>query len=86
MIKKIAITGLAAIALATSLLAMSAPASADWYYHRRHSNWGPYAAGALGALAVGAIAASAYDSCYYDSRPIFDRWGNVIGYRRVPMC
>jgi hypothetical protein len=87
MSKKLITVGIAAVMLAGSVVATTSAAQAGgyWGYHHR-PHWGPYAAGALGALAVGAIAASAYDSCYYESRPIFNRWGEVIGYRRFPVC
>ncbi len=91
MSRKLIAAGVAAVMLAGSVVATTSSAQAGgyWGYHHYHHGpyWGSYAAaGALGALAVGAVAASAYDSCYYESRPIFNRWGDVIAYRRVPVC
>lgn len=86
MSKKLFTVGVAAVMLAGSVVATTSSAQAGYWGYHHGPGWGPYAAGAIGALAVGAIAASAYDSCYYESRPIFNRWGEVIGYRRVPMC
>jgi hypothetical protein len=89
MSRKLITAGVAAVMLAGSVVATTSSAQAGgyWGYHHHGPYWGSYAAaGALGALAVGAIASSAYDSCYYESRPIFNRWGEVIGYRRVPVC
>lgn len=47
---------------------------------------GPWVAGAVGGLAVGALAAGAYDGYGYGcvaNRPMYDAWGNFLGYRRV---
>jgi hypothetical protein len=32
------------------------------------------------------MAAAASESCAYENRPIFDRWGRVVGYRRAQYC
>ncbi len=57
--------------------------------------WGaPVAAGVLGGLAVGAIAASAYPygpyggygGCYLQNQPIYNGWGQFVGYRPVRVC
>lgn len=83
--KKIVTAAIAAAVLAGSV-ASATPALA---WHRHHGyGWAPYAAGAAGAIALGAMAAAAASApdCYYESRPIFNRWGDVIGYRRVPTC
>ena len=89
MSKKIITAGAAALILAGSVLATTSSAQAGgyWGYHHHGPHWGAYAAaGALGVLAAGALAASTYDSCYYESRPIYNRWGEVIGYRQYPLC
>lgn len=85
--KKLITSAVAALVLAGSV-ASATPAFA-WHHHHHHGyGWAPYAAGAAGALALGAIAAGAASGpdCYYERRPIFNRWGNVIGYRNVPVC
>lgn len=89
---------LAALALTTAV-AFSAPASADYYYHRR--GWSPGAAaavGVLGGLAVGsAIAASARpapvyvappppfeEECYVERRRVWvPGWGWEVRRRTV---
>ena len=87
MSKKLFTGAIAAVMLTGSLVVTTTSAQAGgWGYHHYHNHWGPYAAGAFGALALGAVAASAYNECYLESRPIFNRWGEVIGYRRVPTC
>ncbi len=56
--------------------------------------WGaPVAAGVLGGLALGALAGSAYSygpgyygGCYMQNRPIYDGWGNFVGYQPVQIC
>lgn len=54
---------------------------------------GPVAAGVLGGLALGALAGSAYsygpgyyDGCYMQNRPVYDGWGNFVGYQPVQVC
>ena len=63
--KKAIAGGLAALTLATSIVALSSvTASAQW----RGRGWGPgpgFAAGVVGGLAAGALAAGAYGPCYY---------------------
>ena len=83
---------LAALTLAAAtFIASGAEARPRWGYG--YGGWG-VGAGVVGALAAGAIIAGAtrpaYGYGYYDG-PVrscdmverFDRWGNVIGYRRV---
>lgn len=59
--------------------------------------WGaPVAAGVLGGLALGAVAASAYPygygpyggygGCYVQSQPVYNGWGQFVGYRPVRVC
>lgn len=81
--KKIISTTLAAAVLAGTV-ASATPAFAWTKWHHGYG-WAPYAVG--GALALGAMAATASGAdCYYERRPIFNRWGDVIGYRSVPTC
>lgn len=86
--RKTATAGLAALTLATTIFASAAEARPRW---RHGYGWG-IGAGVAGALAVGALAAAASRPAYgYYDGPVrrcdlverFDRWGNVIGYRRV---
>ncbi|MCC0005193.1 MAG: hypothetical protein H6872_08570 [Methylobacteriaceae bacterium] len=95
--RKTLTAGLAALTLGASLAATATPADAfgrhgwrgggvyggGW----RHRGWrgpGPLVAGAIGGLALGALAAGAYNSygCVAD-QPVYDSWGNFIGYQRV---
>ena len=84
---------LAALTLATTFAASGAEARQRWGYGYGHRGWG-VGAGVVGALAAGAIIAGATRPAYgygYYAAPVrscdmverFDRWGNVIGYRRV---
>ena len=86
--RKTLTASLAALTLAVTVFASAAPASARGFH--RGWGWGGAAAVGLGALALGAIAANsapAYaDECYITRQPIVDRWGNVVGYRRVRVC
>lgn len=91
-VKKIVATGIAALSLGTATLATSTPAAAWWRY-----GWGaPVAAGVLGGLAAGAIIAGSrpyYAPGYYGGpypcvrqRPVYDAYGNFVGYRPVRVC
>ncbi|MDH7795569.1 MULTISPECIES: hypothetical protein [unclassified Beijerinckia] len=80
-----------ALALAATFAVSSTPASAGW---KHHGYGGGLAVGLLGAAIVGgaiaaaqpAYAAPAYD-CELRQRPIYNSWGEVIGYRRpVRVC
>jgi hypothetical protein len=84
--KKTIAGGLAAVTLATSLVALSATdASAQW---RRGGwgggGWGPgIAAGVVGGLAVGALAAGAYGPRYYGPPPVYYPGGCYYTPQRV---
>ena len=90
MLKKSITASITALVLAGSIAATSAPAEAR--YGRNAAFFG----GLVGGLAVGALAAGAYQGGYYDSgyasdcyferRPVFNHWGDTIGYRRVRIC
>ena len=86
--KKFVASTLAALTVAGTLLAAAAPAEAGWR-HRRGWHGGAVAAGVVGALALGAIAASAAQpvyACSIERRPVYNRWGDVVGWRRVRVC
>jgi hypothetical protein len=97
--KKTIAGGLAALTLATSVVALSSTsASAQW----RRGGWGPgIAAGVIGGLAVGALAAGAYGpryyygpaaypypypygGCYYAPQQVWNGYRWVV--RRVEVC
>ncbi len=94
-LRKTVLATLAAATLATTFIASGAEARPRWGYGYGygygHRGWG-VGAGVVGALAAGAIIASAAQPAYgYYARPVrscdlverLDRWGNVVGYRRV---
>ncbi len=88
--KKTLAVSLAALTMTAAVVATATPAAAA---HGRHA---AFAAGLFGGLAVGAIAAGGvgpyyaagpyYDDCWIDSRPVYDHWGDLVGYRRVRIC
>lgn len=90
-LRKTVTAALAVATLATTLIASGAEARPRWGYG--YGGWG-VGAGVVGALAAGAIIASATRPAYgygYYARPVrscdlverMDRWGNIVGYRRV---
>ncbi|MGX5735984.1 hypothetical protein [Bosea thiooxidans] len=92
-LRKTVLATLAAATLATTFIASGAEARPRWGYGYGygHRGWG-VGAGVVGALAAGAIIASATRPAYgYYAAPVrscdlverLDRWGNVVGYRRV---
>jgi hypothetical protein len=81
-----------ALAIAASFAATATPAAAGWHGH--HGYGGGLAVGLLGAAIVGgAIAASqptyaapVYGGCELRRQPVYNRFGDVIGFRRVRVC
>ena len=91
--KKTLIASLAAVVLAGSMAAT--PASA-----KNGQNAAFFGGLAIGALAGGAFGGgyggyhnNYYNSgygyggdCYFDTRPRYNHWGDIVGYRRVRVC
>ncbi len=77
---------LAALTMGITLAATSTPAEAR--YGRNAALFGALAAGALvaGAIGAGAYASPAYGGCYVERQAVTNRWGDVVGYRRVRVC
>ena len=96
-VRKSVSAALVAATVGAFLAASAGPAAAEW---RDHDGWGgPAAAGLIGGLALGALAAGAaqpaygppvvYDApppCWMERRPLFDPYGNIVGYRRYRVC
>lgn len=90
-LRKTAAATLAALTLASTLAVGTAEAGPRYWGHRGYG-WG-VGAGVVGAIAAGALVAAATRPAYagYYDAPVrrcdmverFDRWGNVIGYRRI---
>ncbi|MGJ0506336.1 MAG: hypothetical protein ACR652_04215 [Methylocystis sp.] len=89
MSKKIAAAAAFAAALSGATILGAAPAAA--------MSDGETAAIGLGAFAVGAVASGAmsggyhqhevvYRDCYSARRPVYNHWGDVVGFRRVRYC
>jgi hypothetical protein len=96
LIGKMNATALITVAFALPIAAGTAvPAAADG--GRNAALFGGLAAGAIigGALASGPAYPPApiyapepiyYADCFFERRPMFDGWGNFVGYRRVRVC
>ena len=85
--RKIITASLAALTLGATIASTATPAAAwGWRHHHGGFGGGALAAGLIGGLAVGAIAAEAsgygYDTCVA-RQPVYDDYGNFIGYRRA---
>ena len=87
--KKSLTASIAALTLMAAVSTGATPASAR--------NGGAIAAGIIGGLALGAMAAGAANSyyaprpvyagsCWIERRAITNRWGDVVGYRRIRVC
>ncbi len=92
--KKSLTASLAALTIGMTVLSSATPASAR--------NGGAIAAGIIGGLALGAIAAGAAHAnsgpgyyaparvyggeCWMERREVTNRWGDVVGYRRIRVC
>ncbi|MDB5553551.1 MAG: hypothetical protein JWL86_3535 [Rhizobium sp.] len=83
-----------ALAIAASFAVSATPAAAGWHGHG-YGYGGGIAAGLLGAAIVGGAIASSqptyaapvYGGCELRRRPIVNRFGEVVGYRRpVRVC
>jgi len=97
LIGKMNATSLVTVALALPIGAGTVvPAAADG--GRDAALFGGLAAGAIigGALASGPhyyappapiyAPEPVYADCFFERRPVFDSWGNFVGYRRVRVC
>ena len=78
----------AAASIGATLAASAAPASAKPWKGGGFNHGGAIAAGLIGAIAVGAIASQAYGNggCYFERQPVYNSWGDVVGYRRIRVC
>jgi hypothetical protein len=88
MFKKFATTVVVVAGLASAAIVSATPAAA--------MSDGEAAAIGLGAFAVGAVATGAmgggyhqrviYHDCYSTRRPVYNHWGDVVGFRSVQYC
>jgi hypothetical protein len=89
--KKTIAASVGALAIAASFAVTATPAAAGWH---GHGYGGGLAVGLLGAAIVGgAIAASQpsyaapiYGGCELRRQPVYNGFGDVIGFRRVRVC
>lgn len=92
--KKALSGAIGAIVLAGAMAASAAPAEA----RSRGGAWfaGGLAAGIVGSALVANSYAHAYPaygygvvhapSCWRETRPVYDRFGNFVGHRRIRVC
>ncbi len=89
MFKKIATSAVLVAGLSSAAIVSTATPAAAWVSD------GAAAAIGVGAFAVGAMAAGAggytehrviYHDCYSARRPIYNYWGDTVGFRRVRVC
>ena len=88
--KKTFATAIAAATLGFGVAATSTPAAA-WGHHH-HGGWGGPAIGfgaglPLGGAFSGPRLVGPYASdCYFERRPVTNRFGQVVGFRRIRVC
>ena len=84
--KKTLTAAIGAVALAGAMAATSNSAEA----RSRYGAWvaGGVAAGIIGgALVANSYAAPAYaPSCWRERRPVYNRYGEIVGYRAIRVC
>ena len=81
MTSKIFTAAIAALALGATVAATATPAEA-----RNGRNAAIFGALAATALVAGVVAANAGPSCGIERRPVVNRYGDIVGYRRVRVC
>jgi hypothetical protein len=90
MFKKIATATVLVVGLSSAAIVSTATPAAAF-------SDGATAAIGLGAFAVGAMAGGAmnggyvenrviYHDCYLARRPVYNPWGDVVGFRRARIC
>ena len=83
---------LGALTLGAGLAASASPAAAGGGGFHHHGGWrGPALGVGLGLAVGGVLAASRYQggyysSCHFERRPVFNRFGDVVGYRQIRVC
>jgi uncharacterized membrane protein YfcA len=79
-----------AIALAAATMIVTSSVAEAQHYRRAHRGGSvvPWIAGgaALGILGAGIAGSYYYNSCYWERRPVYNRWGDFVGYRDVRVC
>ena len=94
-VRKTLTAGIAALTLGAAITASVSPASAGGWGHGHGG--GLVAAGIFGGLALGAMAAASAnqsyaprpvyaDSCWMERRAVTNRFGDIVGYRRIRVC
>ncbi|WP_424361233.1 hypothetical protein [Methylocystis parvus] len=91
MFKKSAATAILVAGLSSAAIVSSTAPAAAWVSD------GAAAAIGMGAFAVGAMASGGmgggysehrviYHDCYSSRRPVYNHWGDVVGFQRVRVC
>ena len=82
--KKTFAAAIAAVTLGVGVAATSTPAAA-WGFHPHH--FGGWHGGGFGIGFAPAFAAPVSGGdCYLERRPVRNRFGMVVGYRRIRVC
>ncbi|WP_442754902.1 hypothetical protein ACNHKD_18235 [Methylocystis sp. JAN1] len=91
MFKKIATTAILVAGLSSAAIVSTTAPAAAWVSD------GAAAAIGVGAFAVGAMAGGMgggyytehrviYHDCYSSRRPVYNPWGDVVGFQRMRVC
>lgn len=82
--RKIFTGTIAALSIGASVALTAAPAEAK--YGRKGAFFGGLAAGIIGSAIIASHAHGYHHGCWREKRPIYDRWGNFVGYRYIRAC
>ncbi len=85
-LRKTLVTTVAAVTLIGAAAASTTEASAKPFFKGPHWGWGIGAAIGTGLAIAAASNAYGYGDCYLAHRPVYDGYGNVVGYQRVRVC
>jgi hypothetical protein len=84
--RKTLVATLAAVTLIGAAAVSTTEASAKPFFKGPHWGWGVGAAIGTGLAIAAASNAYGYGDCYIGHRPVYDGYGNVVGYQRIRVC
>jgi hypothetical protein len=86
LVAKALVATLTAVTLIGAAAVSTTEASAKPFFKGPHWGWGVGAAIGTGLAIAAASNAYSYGDCTIDHRPVYDGYGNVVGYQRIRVC